>query len=127
MRHAIVLVPVAAALSLAALGCASRVEPAAEICALVLARRLPAARVVTAVAAPPALEAAIDFEVGGGWWTQPSRGSLRCAFEAGERGSLRLRGATLNGVAFTRAELTIVNADLLLADMRRADAEARPD
>jgi hypothetical protein len=111
---------------LLAAACSARVEPAAELCAQVLGRRVPAARVLEAAAAPDSLRAAVRFDVGGSWWEEGVAGRLDCAFEIGERGSLRLRAASLDGVALTSAELTIVNVELLLADMRSADA-ARAD
>lgn len=107
-------------LAFGSLACGRAPDPATALCAQVLERRLPGARVVASSAS--ALEAELRFEVGGGWREEPTRGQLACAFEEGERGSLRLRGASLDGAAFTRAELTVVNADLWLADLRRAGA-----
>jgi hypothetical protein len=106
---------------LAAAACGHGDAPAVRACGEVLESRLPAAR-VTNGAAGTELDAAIDYEVREAWWRwrEPVRGRLECAFAPGPHGALRLTAATLDGVELSRTELTIVNADLLLADMRRA-------
>ena len=108
----------ACAAALLSAGCERGWEPSVEACAQILATRIPAARVIAADSdAGPA--AVLDFEVGT-WWKEQQRGQLACSFEEQPGGGLRLRAAALDGQAFTSAEVTVVNADLLLADMRRA-------
>ena len=107
--------------ALAGLACAPTPDPAAVLCGQVLARRMPDARVVASSAS--ALDAELRFEQGGDWRTEPERGRIECTFEHGERGSLRLRSARLDGAALTRAELAVVNADLWLSDLQRAGAQ----
>lgn len=104
--------------ALAGFACARTPDPTATLCAQVLARREPDARVVAATAS--ALDAELRFELGGDWRSEPEQGRIECVFEEGERGNLRLRSARLDGAALTRAELAVVNADLWLADLRRA-------
>jgi hypothetical protein len=106
---------------LVASACGRGVAPPLRACGEVLESRLPAAR-VTNGAAGSALDAALDYEVREAWWRwrDPVRGRLECTFEPGPHGALRLAAATLDGVELSRTEMTIVNADLLLADMRRA-------
>jgi hypothetical protein len=105
------------ALLLMACACTRAVSPSVEACAVILARRIPAARVV-ASGTDASAQTTLDFEVGA-WWRDAQRGRLACVFEEHAGGGLRLRTATLDGVAFTDNERTVVNADLLLADMRR--------
>ena len=99
-------------------GCSSDTAPSIAACAEILAARAPSARVVATVS-DSVTEAALDFEVGS-WWKEAARGRLACSFEEQPAGGLRLRAAVLDGQPFTSAEVTVVNADLLLADMRRA-------
>jgi hypothetical protein len=111
------------AAALLALACAPDREPAVELCTDVLTRRFPEAHVVEVTSEP--LHAALDFELGERWKRLPG-GRLECRFDqVGSGGALRLYAATLDGVALTTAELTVINADLLLADMRRADRANR--
>jgi len=98
--------------------CERAIAPSVEACSAILARRIPAARV--AAAESDATHATLDFEVGGDWWTDPERGLLACTFEEQPNGGLRLGEATLDGVAFTASERTVINVELLLADMRRS-------
>jgi hypothetical protein len=107
--------------------CDRAIAPSVEACSTVLARRIPAARVVEA--GGDATHATLDFEVGVGWWTDPERGQLACTFEQQPNGGLRLSEATLDGVAFTASERTVINVELLLADMRRSveEPDARRD
>lgn len=107
----------ACAAALAIAGCGREREPSQQACAEILATRLPAARVVAAAA--DATTAALEFEVGA-WWRDAARGRLACSFEAQPGRGLRLRAATLDGVAFTSSELLVANVDLLLAEMRRS-------
>ncbi|MBS1106369.1 MAG: hypothetical protein H6Q91_1871 [Deltaproteobacteria bacterium] len=121
MPHPVSIAFCAAALF--ALACAPDREPAVELCTDVLTRRFPEARVVEATS--DASDAAVAFELGDRWKALPG-GRLECHFdEVGSGGAIRLRAATLDGVAFTTAELTVINADLLLADLRRADRANR--
>lgn len=120
MPHPVSLAFCAAALL--ALACARDREPTAEACTDILARRFPAARVVEE--ASDASSAAVAFELGDRWKALPG-GRLECRFDEVRNGGLRLRAATLDGVAFTTAELTVINADLLLADLRRVDRANR--
>lgn len=107
-------------------GCGRDSTPSIAACAEILAARAPAARVVAAEH-ESYTSVALDFEIGRRWREQV-RGRLACEFEAQPNGGLRLRAAALDGVPFTNAELTVVNADLLLAEMRRAGAsEARSE
>jgi hypothetical protein len=125
MQRLALLAAAASLLHVAA--CGADLEPEAELCARVLHRRLPAARVTGAEVSEPARVAAIDYDVKTGFWTEPSRGSLQCAFEPIERGTLRLREASLNGAPLSSAEVAVVNADLLFDDMRDAGANASSD
>jgi hypothetical protein len=110
---------------LVASSCGPGVEDSVRACTEILARRIPPAHVTTG-SADSQLDAALDYEVRGDWWRWDDavQGHIACAFEAGPRGGLRLRAATLDGVDFTRAEVTVINADRLLADMQRAGAAA---
>lgn len=111
------------AAALLAVACARDREPALELCTDVLTRRFPEARVVETTS--DASSAAVAFALGDRWKALPG-GRLECHFdEVGSGGALRLHAATLDGVALTTAELTVINADLLLADMRRADLANR--
>ena len=107
------------ALLLVTAACGPAREPAVEACAGILARRLPESRVVEAVS-DGAAQVALDFEIGGGWWEHPEHGSLDCSFAEQPNGGLRLQDATLNGVTFSDNERTVINVELLLADMRRS-------
>lgn len=100
--------------------CGRERAPSVEACAEILARRIPAARVVEA-RSDAEVHAALDYEIGE-WWKSRERGRLECAFEEHAGGGLRLAGATLNGVALGATEVTVINADLLFADLRRAGA-----
>jgi hypothetical protein len=112
---------------LVASACERAIAPSVEACSGILARRIPAARVAAADA--DVTHATLDFEVGGDWWTDPERGQLDCTFEEQPNGGLRLNHATLDGVAFTASERTVINVELLLADMRRSvdESSARRD
>lgn len=107
----------ACAVTVLAAGCDRGWAPSVDACAQILATRIPAARVVAAASAAGA-DAELDFEVGT-WWKVEQRGHLACSFEEQDGGGLRLRTAAIDGQPFTSAEVTVVNADLLLADMRR--------
>jgi hypothetical protein len=113
---------------LVAFGCGRDVAPPVAACTDILAMRVPAARVVDQVA-DEELGAALDYEVGSWWrrWEEPVTGHLACSFESGPRDTLRLHAATLDGVAFTNAEIAVINADLLLAEMRRVGRAATRD
>jgi hypothetical protein len=113
-----------AALAFAA-GCGRATAPPIAACSEILAQRVPTARVVDHVAEAE-FDAVLDYEIGSWWrrWEPPVPGRLACSFEEGPRGELRLRAATLDGVALTSAEITVINADLLLASMRRAGRAA---
>ena len=98
--------------------CSGDLAPSIEACERILATRMPAARVTTS-ASDADLEAVLAFELGS-WWEESRRGQIACSFDEQPAGRLRLRAATLDGQPFTTAEVTVVNADLLLADMRRS-------
>ena len=120
MQRSAFLVGAAALLGTAA--CERVQAPSVEACAEILARRIPESRVVEAVATEGA-QVTLDYELGR-WWDDPEHGSLVCSFEELANGGVRLRDATLDGVAFTDNERTVINVDLLLADMRRSTHEA---
>lgn len=112
---------IACAATLLASACGRERAPAVEACAEILARRVPAARVVEA-RSDVAIHAALDYEIGE-WWKSRERGRIVCAFEEHPGGGLRLARATLDGVALGATEVTVINADLLFADLRRAGAD----
>jgi hypothetical protein len=113
----------AAVLLVASSACGREPAPSIVVCAEILARRFPEARLVQSRADVSA-HAMLDFEIGA-WWKRAERGQLTCSFEEQPNGGLRLLHATLDGVAFSATERTVINADLLLADLRRADAATR--
>jgi len=109
--------------ALAVGGCDRAADVASGPCLRVLERRLPEAAVLRVRAEPGAGRASVAFQVGD--WGERVRGVLACAVEpVGTAGSWRVREATLDGVDLTAAELAVVNAELFLADLGRAGAEA---
>jgi hypothetical protein len=101
-----------------ALGCGRAWNAPVEACAQILKTRIPAARVASiAIDAPDG--ASLDYEIGR-FWEDPRRGSIACEFETQPDGGLRLRAAALDDQILTEAEVTVINADLLLAAMQRA-------
>lgn len=111
-----------AVLLMASSACGREPVPSVAVCAEILARRFPDARVVQSQSqSDTSSHAMLDFEIGA-WWKRAERGQLTCSFEEQPNGGLRLLHATLDGVAFSATERTVINADLLLADLRRADA-----
>jgi hypothetical protein len=110
-------------LAACAAGCGREADPRIALCAQVLERRLPRARVVETAADPARGSATLRYEAARGA-EAPGSGSLECRIEAsGSAGALRVVAATLDGEALPEAELTVINADLLLADLRRADPQ----
>lgn len=110
------------AILLVASACGRERAPSVEACTEILTRRIPAARVVEA-RSDAAVHAALDYEIGE-WWKSRERGRLECAFAEHPGGGLRLASATLDGADLGATEVTVINADLLFADLRRAGAEA---
>ena len=104
--------------ALAAAGCGRGWNPPVEACAQILKTRLPDARVAS-IAIQAADGASLDYELGA-FWDDPKHGTIECSFEPQPDQGLRLRAAALDGQPFTAAELTVINADLLLAAMQRA-------
>jgi hypothetical protein len=100
------------------LGCGRAWNPSVEACAQILKTRIPEAHVAS-IAIDAADGASLDYEIGR-FWEDPRRGSIACEFETQPNGGLRLRAAALDGQVFTAAEVTVINADLLLAAMQRA-------
>jgi len=103
---------------LAVAGCARGMAPPAAACRAILADRVPAAR-VTASSDDRPLDVVLDYELRSWWeWSPAATGRIACSFEPGSHGGLRLRAATLDGDAFPEAAITVINADLLFAEMR---------
>jgi len=95
--------------------------PPTRICLALLARKLPAAQVIEVAGADRRTEIRYRAQDADG---TTSAGSFSCRFEASESGHLRLRSAALDGRPLLPAELTVMNADLLLEDLHRtASAE----
>lgn len=105
-----------------AFGCAREWNAPVEACAEILKTRIPEARVAS-IAIDAADGASIDYEIGR-FWDDPRRGSIACEFELQPDGGLRLGAAALDGHVFTEAEITVINADFMLAAMQRAGAVA---
>jgi hypothetical protein len=116
MRHQRGL-PVACACLIVGLGCARERDVVTDLCASVLSQKRPDARVVEAA---PALDRSrIVYEL------HDARGSIECRVEAPESGGLRLASVALDGEPITAAELTTLNVELFLADLRRSDPAGR--
>jgi hypothetical protein len=102
------------------LACAPKPDPRTALCESVLARRLPRARVVDTRVDRGASRVTLAFESARGV-TVPTAGRLECETMASDAGGLRLRSARLDGAPLPEAEMAVINADLLLADLRQAD------
>lgn len=113
-----------AGLVLGALACTRALDPASATCLHVLSLRLPDVRVLAVDTERGAARAVVRFErEAPGWREEPARGQLACAIEPeGSQAGWRVREATLDGVAFTAAELAVTNADLFLHELARAGA-----
>lgn len=113
-----------AGLVLGALACTRALDPASATCLHVLSLRLPDVRVLAVDTQRGAARAVVRFErETESWREEPVRGQLACAIEPeGSEGGWRVRGATLDGVAFTAAELAVANADLFLQELARTGA-----
>jgi hypothetical protein len=110
--------PVACACLIAGLACARDRDIVTDLCASVLAQKRPDARVVETSPPPAPDRSRLVYEL------REARGSIECRVEAPESGGLRLASVALDGEPVTAAELTALNVELFLADLRRADPAA---
>jgi len=98
--------------------CGGQADPALHLCEQILARKRPEARI--AEARVRGHQTGITYRVetpeGG-----TDRGWIACDFQVADSGGLRLRSALLDGQALTDAELAVINSELFLGDLRRAD------
>lgn len=99
------------------LACADAPSPGTRVCAEILALQAPGAEVVEAW--PGAHGSALDYRVPG----EDAKGvhRIECLIAEPEPGRLRAQSVRIEGRELSEAELVLVNAELLLAEIRRAD------
>jgi hypothetical protein len=98
-----------------------RPPPPSGICVALLAREVPAARVIEIASGDDRTELRYSAKASDG---TTIAGTFSCRFELAETGHYRVRSATLDGRPLVAADLAVVNADLLLQDMDRAGRAA---
>ena len=106
-----------AAAALCGLACGGEAALGTRVCAEILELRAPAAEVVETWVG--ARGVALDYRVGDEAGESFHR--LECTLAETEPGRLRARSVRVDGRELSEAELVLVNSDLLLAEIRRAD------
>ena len=106
-----------AAAALCGLACGDEAALGTRVCTEILGLRAPAAEVVETWAG--ARGVALDYRVGDEAGETFHR--LECTLAETEPGRLRARAIRVDGLELSEAELVLVNSDLLLAEIRRAD------
>ncbi len=102
---------------LASVGCGEQTAPRARACAEILALQSPAAEVVETWVGTGSV--AVDYRLVDAESETSHR--LECALAETAPGRLRARSLRLDGDELSEAELLLVNSELLLAEIRRAD------
>lgn len=107
----------AALAALCGLACGQEAAPGTRVCAEILSLRAPGAQLVETWLGTGGV--AVDYRFEG----EPADSSHRldCALEETEPGRLRARALHVDGRALPETELLLVNSELLLAEIRRAD------
>jgi len=99
------------------LACSAEPETPVELCAALLASKLPGAEVITIAPQPPdriELHYALAVED-----AAPVQGQLVCQVVRSQLGGPRLEAATLDGRPLSDTELVVRNANLLLDELYR--------
>jgi hypothetical protein len=105
------------------LACADPVAPGTRICAEILALQVSGAESLETWPGPHGV--ALDYRVPGEDGASVHR--IECLIAEPEPGRLRAHSLRIDGRELSEAELLLVNSELLLAEMRRADrATPRP-
>ena len=103
------------------LACADAVSPETRVCGEILELQVPGAELVQAW--PGEQGVALDYRVEGEDAEALHR--IECLIEESEPGRLRARSLRMDGRELSEAELVLVNSELLLAEIRRADRGPR--
>lgn len=98
-------------------GCGREKEEGGELCSALLARTLPSARVLEA-RRESTLRRTLRFEATDGDGERVE-GTFRCELETARSGGLRVKAVLVDGRELSEEELVLINADLLLDDLRR--------
>jgi hypothetical protein len=113
---------VAVVAALAGLACAEPLAPATRACAQILALQSPEAEVLGAW--PGTRAVALDYRVEEADTATSHR--LECAIAEPAPGRLRADALRIDGSELSEAELLLVNSELLLTEIRRADPGPPP-